>query len=183
MDCQHFSTAIVCYTDAGGVKTSLVAHYEYRNAASGEAQLHAVRYTTSEGVPVDTSAGTVEVGACSVSLGTIFGGGTQIAGPVRATTPAFNGALDTFDAASVAAVPNLLHSITVSARAVTDGLPGQTLNQVVVDASDGSTFALMNNETRTFSVERGQDELLALTYAIRATGNAYATITYTVYTP
>lgn len=67
MNCKDFSAVAVCYTNAAGIKQSLVAHYEYRNNAAGVALLHATRYTDSAGVPVNTSAGTVSVGACVVA--------------------------------------------------------------------------------------------------------------------
>jgi hypothetical protein len=66
MDCKELATAEVCFTN-GAVKTSLVAHYEYRQNAAGNTVLYATRYTDAAGVAVDTSAGTVAVGACAVA--------------------------------------------------------------------------------------------------------------------
>jgi hypothetical protein len=66
MECKAHSTALVCFTN-GAVKTTLVAHYEYRANAAGNTVLHATRYTDAAGAPVDTSAGTVAVGACAVA--------------------------------------------------------------------------------------------------------------------
>ena len=58
--CSTFSTAEVCFND-GTSNQTLVAHYEYVQGV-----LQAIRYANAAGIPVDTSAGTVTVGACSV---------------------------------------------------------------------------------------------------------------------
>lgn len=67
VSCRDFSSVPVCFTDGAGVRTTLVAHYEYRKNAAGNSVLHATRYTDAAGVPVNTAAGTVTVGACAIS--------------------------------------------------------------------------------------------------------------------
>jgi hypothetical protein len=66
MLCKDFETIDVCYTDADGVRTTLVAHYEYGADADGATVLASTIYTDAAGVPVDTSAGVVSAGACPV---------------------------------------------------------------------------------------------------------------------
>ena len=107
----------------------------------------------------------------------VIGDGFQIAGPTRSGTPAFAGAPDNFN---TAAFGGQLQSITVAARGVTDGIPGQTANQIIVTMPGGAAIAMMNGETRTWSVERDQDAELKREFDFKATGNAYATITWTV---
>jgi hypothetical protein len=130
---------------------------------------------------VGASAANVTLGVCPVAASpqpSIIGGGVNIAGPDRAAIAAFTGAADTWNSSSV---PDLLHSVTFSAKSVEDGMPGNTLHQIIVDMPDGSKLAMMNGETRTFSVERGQDYELKREYKVTATGLAYANITYTFY--
>jgi hypothetical protein len=62
--CTDFATALVCHDDGAGNRTTLIAHYEYAKSAVGSSILRAVRYTTADGTPVDTSAGTVAPGPC-----------------------------------------------------------------------------------------------------------------------
>ena len=70
MKCKELTTSLVCYVppnpdqDMPSPRITLVAHYEYGPADAGEVQLHAVRYTDPNGVPVDTSAGEVIAGPC-----------------------------------------------------------------------------------------------------------------------
>lgn len=66
MNCKLITTAEVCYTPEVGLPQTLIAHYEYRDNATGGTVLHATRYTDAEGTPVDTSAGTVSAGSCAV---------------------------------------------------------------------------------------------------------------------
>jgi hypothetical protein len=66
VSCRDFTVAEVCYTDGLGARQTLIAHYEYRANAGGGTVVHAVRYTTADGVPVDTSTGTVVTGACAL---------------------------------------------------------------------------------------------------------------------
>jgi hypothetical protein len=107
----------------------------------------------------------------------VIGDGFQIAGPTRAALPAFNGAPDTFD---TSAIGGMLQSVTVTAFSSQAGLPGLTANQVVVSMPGGNKINLAPGETRTWSVEREQDQELKREYSFVATGNAYATITWTV---
>lgn len=67
MNCKELSTALVCFNN-GTANQTLVAHYEYGLNATGGTILVSTRYTDAAGVPVDTSAGTVSAGACSVPL-------------------------------------------------------------------------------------------------------------------
>lgn len=68
MNCKDISTEAVCFDDGAGNRVSLVAHYEYGKNATGDTILVATRYTEADGVTVvDTSAGTVTVGACAVA--------------------------------------------------------------------------------------------------------------------
>lgn len=68
MKCTSISTEPVCFDDGAGNRQSLIAHYEYGLNAAGATILVATRYTEADGVTVvDTSAGTVSVGACSVA--------------------------------------------------------------------------------------------------------------------
>jgi len=66
MECKQLATAEVCYNNGFGVPITLIAHYEYRDNALGNAVIHATRYTTPDGAPVDTTNGTVSAGACAV---------------------------------------------------------------------------------------------------------------------
>lgn len=66
MLCKDFNCAEVCATDADGVRTTLIAHYEYGQDANGVAVLTATRYADAAGVPVDTAAMKVSAGACPI---------------------------------------------------------------------------------------------------------------------
>lgn len=67
MNCKKISTKIVCYDD-GILKKDLIAHYEYGKDIDDEIILVSTRYTEADGITVvDTSAGTVTVGACVMS--------------------------------------------------------------------------------------------------------------------
>jgi hypothetical protein len=177
MQCNDIETQVVCFTSAGGVKTSLVAHYEYRRNATNNVVLHATRYTDSAGVNFNVTGGTIAVGECvpvQPQLNVTGGALPFIAGPTRITEPEFAGLADVTD---TTAVGGLLQSITVSARGVTDG-PSSS-DTVFVDLPDGSRFFLMNGQTFTWTVVRDQDAELTRDYKITATGNAYANIGYT----
>lgn len=65
MKCGEFETQSVCFTDALGDSRPLVAHYEYGVNATGGMTLMSTRYTEVDGFTVvDTSTGTVAIGAC-----------------------------------------------------------------------------------------------------------------------
>jgi len=64
LKCKQLTTEAVCFTDADGLKTSLVAHYEYGQDATDATILVATIYTDAEGTPVDTADGVVTVGSC-----------------------------------------------------------------------------------------------------------------------
>lgn len=178
MQCAEIQTLTGCRKDASGGSLGAVAiHYEYRHNAAGQVVLYKVRYTDEDGTPIALGAGeTVSVGACVSPTVSIIGGGAQIAGTARAATPAFNGAPDTWDTGQVS---DRLHSLTIAARSVIDGLVGLTANQIIIDMPDGTSIAMLNNETRTFSVARDVDGELKRDYRVRAAGRAYANITYT----
>ena len=68
MKCTSIATASVCFDDGAGNRQSLIAHYEYGLNAAGATILVATRFTEADGVTVvDTSTGTVTVGACAVA--------------------------------------------------------------------------------------------------------------------
>lgn len=68
MKCTSISTETVCFDDGAGNRLSLIAHYEYGVNAAGNTILLATRFTEADGITVvDTSAGTVSVGACAVA--------------------------------------------------------------------------------------------------------------------
>ena len=67
MLCKELSTALVCATDAAGVRTTAVAHYEYGLDAAGAVILVATRYTDAAGVVLDLAASAVTAGACPVA--------------------------------------------------------------------------------------------------------------------
>lgn len=68
MKCTSISTESVCFDDGAGNRRSLVAHYEYGLNAAGATIHIATRYTEADGLTVvDTTGGTVTVGACAVA--------------------------------------------------------------------------------------------------------------------
>lgn len=103
--CRQLATAEVCYTDGAGVRQTLVAHYEYREAPSGATILHATRYTTAAGVPVDTSAGTVVVGACPVGTPDVEWELLCDTDAAGVTTQFFRRSITSFDANGAVIVP------------------------------------------------------------------------------
>lgn len=64
--CTQLSTAEVCFNN-GATNQTLIAHYEYGVNAAGKTILVSARYTNAAGVPVDTTAGTVNAGACALT--------------------------------------------------------------------------------------------------------------------
>lgn len=66
--CTDFGTALVCFENASGNFSTLIAHYEYGKTLVGSSIVRAVRYTTADGTPVDTSAGIVTPGSCPVPV-------------------------------------------------------------------------------------------------------------------
>ena len=171
MDCLSHTAVVGCFN---GVQ-SVAVHYTH-----DEKGQPAVRYLDNVGrVVVGATAANVTLGTCPLATSpqyTVIGGGAQVAGPDRAATAAFAGAVDAWDSS---AVSDIFHSITFSARSIEDGVPGNTSHQVIIDMPDGTKLAMMNGETRTFSVERDQDRELKRDYRVTATGLAYANITYT----
>jgi hypothetical protein len=65
--CGHTEIKEVCYTDAGGVKATLFAHYTYA-ASTGTVPTALVRtvFTNAAGAPVNTVGGAVVVGSCEI---------------------------------------------------------------------------------------------------------------------
>lgn len=169
-ECFDATAVIACHNGQPAV-----VHYVHDHAGRPK-----VLITDVSGVviPGATSANTTP-GACPLpgpDQFTVTGGGAMIAGAGIAGTAEFAGAVDVWD---TSAVPDRLHSMTVAARGVVDGLPGLSADQVTIDMPDGTTIALMNGETRTFSVARNSDNELRRDYRVRAFGLAYANITYT----
>jgi hypothetical protein len=172
MDCFSHTVVVGCFNGSQPV----AIHYTH-----DEQGQPAVRYLNNIGqVVIGANSGNVTIGACVLPdiQYSIISGGINIAGPDRAATAAFTGATDLWDSSSV---PDFLHSVTFSARSVEDGMPGNTLHQIIIDMPDGSKLSMKNGETRTFSVERVQDRELKRDYRVTATGLAYANITYTFY--
>lgn len=63
--CKQMEAVPGCLIEAGQTPQPVVIHYEYRDAASGAAVLHATRYTDAAGVPIAlTAAQSVVPGAC-----------------------------------------------------------------------------------------------------------------------
>lgn len=178
LSCTQMEQMPGCLRRADGTKEGIIIHTEYGNNAAGSTIVHRTVYSDSSGVPITLAAGeSVSPGCCERDDVVVTGNGTQIAGSVRAGTPEFNGAPDAF---STGAISGLLQSITILAVGVVDGLPGQTADQVIVIPPGGQQLALYNGESRTFSVVRTQDRELRRDYEVAASGNAYATITWTV---
>lgn len=179
--CRDIEPVLGCASD-GATFTPVLIHFEYRAAASGATVVHAIRYTNADGTVYTPPPGfIVTPGACVVPRVEVkvTGGGASllVAGAVRAAAAAFSGAPPSWDTSTVA---GRLHSITVSARSVTDGWrDGATANQIVVDCPDGTTLVMLNNQTFTWSVIRDTDVELTREYRVRATGSAYANIGYT----
>lgn len=69
MQCADNLQQLVCYTTAGGVKSTLLAHYTYSSTATQPTMGALVRtvYTDAAGAIVNTTGGTVTLGQCSVS--------------------------------------------------------------------------------------------------------------------
>lgn len=65
--CGHTEIKEACYTNAAGVKATLLAHYTYAGS-SGAVPTALVRtvFTDAAGVPVNTTGGTVAVGSCGI---------------------------------------------------------------------------------------------------------------------
>jgi hypothetical protein len=65
--CKQVATLAGCLVEAGQPGVPVVIHYEYRDAASGNPQIHATRYTDAAGTPIALAAGqSVIAGACPV---------------------------------------------------------------------------------------------------------------------
>jgi len=68
MNCTELATAQVCYTAPDGTQQTLIAHYEYGKNENNVTILASTIYTDAEGVPVDTSAGSIKAGAAPVPV-------------------------------------------------------------------------------------------------------------------
>jgi hypothetical protein len=145
--------------------------------------------TNLSGAPY-TPVGPATFGACAVPANrVIITDGITLAGPLRAATPGFTGAIGTVDVTSSIAAnypTGILMSFTVTAFNTVPGLLGLTTDQVVLNmvSLGGPDFTgsvnLNDGETRTFSVARDQDaRLIASSPTVVVTGNAYAHITWT----
>ena len=101
MQCKQLSTAMVCYTPAVGVPQTLVAHYEYRDDASGDTVLHATRYTDAAGVVINTSTGTVAAGMCAILPADVEWEKLCDVSPAGVVTEFFRRSITTFNGAGV----------------------------------------------------------------------------------
>lgn len=177
LSCTQMEQMVGCLRKADGTTQAIIIHTEYAKDAAGNTIVHRVIYADSTGAPLVLAVGdTVTPGCCAATDVAIVGDGVQIAGPARAALTAFFGAANTWD---TSAVPGKLHSITVAAKSVQDGLPGTMPDFVIVALPGGNKIALMDGEVRTFSVARDFDAELKREYSFEASGMAYATITYT----
>jgi hypothetical protein len=172
MNCINTNVTLGCY--AG---TTIMVH----TIDDGKGQPQ-VRFINGNGdVVVGATVANVTLGACSIGVTppanvVVRSGGVNLAGAGRSATPAFAGAAATW---STTSVPGSLHSITIAAKAVLEGLPTLTADQIRVTLPNGNVYTMMNGETRTFSVVRDFDASLFREYAIACSGMAYANVTYT----
>lgn len=104
------------------------------------------------------------------SLGYVVGPTLENAGPE------FAGGVPSVDTSTI---PGKLFSLTIIAKGVTDGLEGQSADQVIVEYNDGTIQSMINDTAETFSIVRDSDMDLDREFTITATGNAYAKIIYT----
>lgn len=104
------------------------------------------------------------------SLGYVVGPTLESAGPE------FAGGVPSVDTSTI---PGKLFSLTIIAKGVTDGLEGQSADQVIVEYNDGTIQSMINDTAETFSIVRDSDMDLDREFTITATGNAYAKIIYT----
>jgi len=65
LKCKQLSTELGCYTDADGLKQTVVIHYEYGQDALGETILVSTIYTDAVGAPVSVGEVVVTPGACA----------------------------------------------------------------------------------------------------------------------
>lgn len=165
-----FDFEVVCLSIDGGVtrRSGLIRFDEVGN-----------QFVVSEadGVTPVTDGAVVVPCDPPATFNGIIGDAFQIAGPDRNVLPPFNGAPTGFN---TSAIGGKLQSITVTAFATTPGLPGMTANQIIVALPGGNKVNLAPGETRTWSVERDQDDELTRDFDIAALGMAYATISWTV---
>lgn len=100
-----------------------------------------------------------------------------VVGPtLEGSSAEWTGGVDTLDTTTI---PGKLFSITIIAKGVTDGLEGQSADQVIIEYSDGTIHSMINDTAETFSIVRDSDMDLDREFTITATGNAYAKIIYT----
>jgi hypothetical protein len=69
MKCADNLQQLVCYTTAGGVKSTLLAHYTYSGTATQPTMGALVRtiYTDASGAIINTTGGTVVLGQCPIN--------------------------------------------------------------------------------------------------------------------
>lgn len=177
VNCRDIEVVPGCRRYPDGTTSPVLIHVQYGTNSAGGTIVVATRYTDAASNPITLGAGeTVEPGSCGPVMVGIVSDGVQIAGPDRAALAPFSGAAQTF---STSVVPGHMQSITVTAASVLDGLPGQTADQIIMVTPAGTKIALLNGETKSFSVVRGHDQELKREFEFEATGLAYATITWT----
>lgn len=153
-------------------------HTEYGFDAAGNVIVVRTIYSDSASNPIALAPGeAVTPGSCDMPSVGVVSDGVQIAGSTRASTPEFSGAPDTF---STSAIGGALQAIAITAFASTPSLPGNATDQVIVVTPGGNKIVLAGGETRSWAVERGQDQELKREFDIYASGDAYATISWTV---
>lgn len=179
--CTDFATALVCYTAPGGAKTTLVAHYEYAKSVIGSSILRAIRFTTADGVPFDTSAGTVTPGVCpidTIDLARVVnhGGGNYAAGTFIATHDPDNlGA-----AFNASALGGRLQSITVTALEA--GAPSSGNAVEILHGATATRNYLTKGQTFTWSVAQDTGrhaEELDVDLVVTAQGNSAFAVAWT----
>lgn len=146
--CTYFATALVCFDDGAGNRTTLVAHYEYAKSVIGSSIIRATRFTLPDGLTVvDTSTGTVTAGACPIVVAprVIDATGINLANGslVADFDPAGNGASWSYSGA------NRLQSVTVTCLR---GDKPSTNTVQVVSGSTGTRHFLIAGQSVTFSV-------------------------------
>lgn len=73
MNCKQLAALAGCVRHADGTKTPVTIHYEYRNGATGNAQLHATRITDAEGHALALAAtDSLTVGNCAIDRTSTF---------------------------------------------------------------------------------------------------------------
>jgi hypothetical protein len=174
--CTDFTTELVCYDDGAGNKQTLVAHYEYGKSAIGSTILVSTRFTVPDGTVVDTSAGTVTMGACPVVpvQRTINHEAQNFAAGTFAAShdPLGNGAAWVYPGAG------LLQSVTVTVLEA--GTPGSGNSVQIKQGAAGTVVHMVKGQTLTWSVAQDtMNEVLDPSFDINALGNSAFVVSWT----